>query len=60
MKKSVGYLVALAGTALVLGAAAPPPVSAAEITLKLGTVSNDKTSMGLAIANVLMPKIKEY
>ncbi len=57
--RKVGVFVALAGAAALLSV--PQSVAmAAEITLKLGTVSNDKTSMGRAIANVLMPKIKEY
>lgn len=36
------------------------PAYAAEITLKLGTVANPKVSMGQAIVEVLMPKVKEY
>lgn len=57
--KKFGVCTALAG-AIALLSAPLGVVTAAEITLKLGTVSNDKTSMGRAIANVLMPKIKEY
>ena len=39
---------------------AQAPAQAAEITLKLGTVANPTVSMGQAIVEVLMPKIKEY
>ncbi len=52
--------VAVTGTAILLAAGFVAQASAAEITLKLGTVSNQKTSMGKALANVLIPKIKEY
>jgi TRAP-type C4-dicarboxylate transport system substrate-binding protein len=55
--RKIGVYAALAGAVVLLST---PQATAAEITLKLGTVSNDKTSMGRAIANVLMPKIKEY
>ena len=52
---------AICGAALaVAGMAATGSVRAAEITLKLGTVANEKVSMGQAIVEVLMPKIKEY
>lgn len=57
--KKISVYTALAG-AVALLLVPQSAATAAEITLKLGTVSNDKTSMGRAIANVLMPKIKEY
>lgn len=57
--KKIGVYTALAGVVALLSVP-QSAATAAEITLKLGTVSNDKTSMGRAIANVLMPKIKEY
>jgi TRAP-type C4-dicarboxylate transport system substrate-binding protein len=34
--------------------------AAPEITLKLGTTSSDTTSLGKGIAQVLVPKVKEY
>jgi hypothetical protein len=43
MKKRIAYVAGLAGAAALLGMALQAPVSAAEIKLKLGTVSNDKT-----------------
>ena len=58
--KSIRSIAALSGAILLLGSGFQSPASAAEITLKLGTVSNQKTSMGKALANVLIPKIKEY
>ena len=56
--RGIRRFVALTGAALLLGSGIT--AQAAEITLKLGTASNDTTSMGKAISQVLMPKIKEY
>jgi len=50
----------LIGVSALLIASMLSTVNAAEITLKLGTVANTSVSMGQAIAEVLMPKIKEY
>lgn len=60
MIRRSAFIAGLAGAAALAGMALQAPVSAAEITLKLGTVSNDKTSMGKAIANVLIPNIEKY
>ncbi|MGI9383066.1 MAG: TRAP transporter substrate-binding protein [Methyloligellaceae bacterium] len=52
--------VAMAATAALFAVMLHGPASAAEITLKLGTVANDTTSLGKGIAEVLIPKVKEY
>ena len=54
-KHGVAALLAAALIACSGVAAAAP-----EITLKLGTVANDTTSLGKGIAEVLIPKVKEY
>ena len=54
-KQGIVVLGALALAAFSGGGAAAP-----EITLKLGTVANDTTSLGKGIAEVLVPKLKEY
>lgn len=46
--------------ALALVAISGSSAAAPEITLKLGTVANDTTSLGKGIAEVLVPKLKEY
>ena len=52
--------IATAAGAAALAVVLHGQASAAEITLKLGTVANTTVSMGQAIVEVLMPKLKEY
>ena len=52
--------IAIATTAVALSVALHGKASAAEITLKLGTVANPSVSMGQAIVEVLIPKLAEY
>jgi tripartite ATP-independent transporter DctP family solute receptor len=54
-KHGVAALSAAALVAFSGGVGAAP-----EITLKLGTTSSDTTSLGKGIAQVLVPKVKEY
>ena len=56
----LGQFVTFASTAAIASTMLVGPAFAAEITLKLGTVANPKVSMGQAIVEVLMPKVKEY
>ena len=55
LKQGIAVLGTAALVAFSGGASAAP-----EITLKLGTVANDTTSLGKGIAEILIPKIKEY
>ena len=54
-KHGIAALSAAALVAFSGGVSAAP-----EITLKLGTTSSDTTSLGKGIAQVLVPKVKEY
>ena len=58
--KARTLLAAAIGAATLVAAGAQHPVAAAEITLKLGTVASDTTSMGKAFVQTLIPKMKEY